>query len=307
MAFNQIIGNSRVKKILKKALANARIPNSLLFSGPDGVGKHAIAIVVAKAMNCLQKTDDACEVCTSCISISRGNFPDVMLISPEKNILKIEQMRMLKETAYLKPMIGKKRIFIVEQAEKMNAAAANSVLKILEEPPLFSHIILLTNNTYIILPTIKSRCQTLDFASVSRQDIENCLIERKVDQAQAKILALLARGNLNKALGMDWEDIQEYRQKAWEFFRFLIMGDKAAGFLKKYASRSRSQIEEELGHILEILSSFGRDLLLIKEKAQVDLLMNPDFKEKMIEMVSQSDFDWIMNFLEQIEKCLDGL
>ena len=145
MAFQNILGNLRVKTILSKALQRNRVPHSLLFVGPEGVGKMETALVVAKALNCLQKTDDSCEECVSCVAINKKNFPDVMEVSPQKDVIKIEQMRLLKSTAYLKPMVGKKRVFIVTDAEKMREEAANSLLKILEEPPSFSHIFLCTN------------------------------------------------------------------------------------------------------------------------------------------------------------------
>ena len=131
MAFQDISGNLRVKKILQKALRKGRMPNSLLFSGPGGVGKGGTALVLAKALNCEKMEDDSCDVCPSCKAISGGKFPDVMNISTEGNAIKIEQIRILKQTAYLRPMVGKRRVFIVSEAEKMTEEAANSFLKIL--------------------------------------------------------------------------------------------------------------------------------------------------------------------------------
>jgi DNA polymerase-3 subunit delta' len=186
MAFQNILGNSRVKTILSKGLKRTRIPHSLLFVGPEGVGKMETALVVAKALNCLQKFDDSCEECPSCVAINKGNFPDVMEILPEKSVVTIDQMRDLKSTAYLKPMVGKKRIFIIPDAEKVREDASNSILKILEEPPSFTHIILLTDNPYLILPTIKSRCQVLTFAPVLKEDIEKALLEKRVRSRTSK-------------------------------------------------------------------------------------------------------------------------
>lgn len=168
MAFKDILGNSRVKKILRKALQKNKVPNSMLFCGPRGIGKKDMALVLAKAMNCERKKDDACEVCASCKAINAGNFPDVLEISPEKEVIKIDQMRILRKIAYLKPMMGKKRVFVVVDADKMTEEAANSLLKILEEPPLFSYIILVAHNPFMIMSTIKSRCQVLNFSPVSK-------------------------------------------------------------------------------------------------------------------------------------------
>ncbi|MFQ6108631.1 MAG: DNA polymerase III subunit delta', partial [Candidatus Aminicenantales bacterium] len=191
MAFKDVLGNDRQKKILRRALRKGRIPNSLLFCGLDGVGKRSTALVLAKAMNCEKSSDDACEACPSCRAISRGVFPDVMVVSPEKNVIKIDQMRILKQTAYLKPMTGKKRFFIVTEAEKMNDEASNSLLKILEEPPHFSHIILISSNPDMLKPTIKSRCQTLHFQPISKEDIEKILLEKGFGKEKAKIISLL--------------------------------------------------------------------------------------------------------------------
>ncbi len=296
MAFKDILGNERQKKILKRALQKERIPNSLLFCGPEGVGKRTLALVLAKAMNCETKADDACEACSSCRAISRGNFPDVMVISPENKMIRIDQMRILKQTAYLRPMAGKKRFFIVTETDKMNDEAANSLLKILEEPPSFSHIILITSNPEMIKPTIKSRCQTLSFQPISKEDIEKMLVERGFGKERAKIVSLLVGGNLKKALNMEWEEVQSRRARAWEMLLSLYGKKKVADFLRSY-SFSRGQIKEELEELLELLSSFCRDLILIQEKGDLRLLMNPDYKQRYVKasdlLTLQKSMDWL--------------
>jgi DNA polymerase-3 subunit delta' len=307
MAFDDILGNNRTKKILKKSLQKDRIPNSLLFSGPEGVGKRDTALVLAKAMNCLKSKDDACEVCASCRAIENGNFPDVMVLSPEKNILKIEQMRAMKQTAYLKPMTGRKRIFIIDQAEKMNDEAANSVLKILEEPPSFTHIILVTHNPYLILPTIKSRCQDLNFSQISKQDIIKVLVDKGQDEEKAQIISLLVRGNLKQAVNLDWEEVQALRKKAWQLFEVVLRGKGASAFIKDYAFRPRGSVETEFVQLLEILSSFGRDLLLIKTKGKKSLLMNPDYENGLRDAETRFTLGQALEYLVKIDTALYAL
>jgi DNA polymerase III delta' subunit len=301
MAFDDISGNSRAKRILKKALQKGRVPNSLLFAGPEGVGKRDMALVLAKAMNCLQKKDDSCEVCTSCKAINNKNFPDVMMISPEKNLLKINQMREMKTTAYLKPMVGRKRIFVLEDAEKMNDEAANSVLKILEEPPVFTHIVLVTHNPYLILPTIHSRCQKLVFSPILREDIEQELVSRGEERKRAKIISLLVKGNLKQALSLDWEEVQTIRHKAWELFSAFLRGEGVSSFLKDYAFARRDSLEEEFVKVLEILSSLCRDLLLVKEGGDPELLLNPDFTAEIQEAQHFISLGQTMDFLVKID------
>ena len=306
MAFGDILGNSRAKRILRKALQKGRVPNSLLFIGPEGVGKKETALALAKAMNC-HKGDDACEVCPSCRAINKGNFPDVMVISPENSLHKIEHMRAMKHMAYLKPMVGKKRIFIVEDAEKMKDEAANSVLKILEEPPVFTYIILITNNPYVILPTIVSRCQKLNFSQILREDIEQELLARGYDGPRARIISSLVRGNLRQALTLEWEEVQALRKKAWQLFHAFLTGQGVSSFLKNYAFARRAFLEEEVGQVLEILSSFCRDLVVMKEGGSLGLLLNPDFEQEIREMQNLLNLGQIMGFLVKIDTALQAL
>lgn len=307
MAFQDISGNLRVKEILKKALQKGRIPNSLLFSGPEGVGKREMALVLAKALNCQQMEDDACEVCSSCLAISGRKFPDVMSISPEGNVIKIEHIRLLKRVAYLKPMVGKKRVFIVIEAEKMTEEAANSFLKILEEPPSFSHIILVTHNPYLILPTIKSRCQILSFSLVSREEMEKILTERGYEKEQAKLIPLLVRGNLEQALNIEWKEIQSKRKIAWELFLSLLKKKDVSDFIRNYTSSKKSFIKEELEEILEFFSSFCRDFILIQENGDFSYLLNPDFRVEFQEEAKFLSLDQLLECLRQIDFTLSAL
>jgi DNA polymerase III delta' subunit len=306
MAFKDILGNSGVKKILHRVLKQKKLPNSLLFSGPEGIGKKEAALVVAKALNCLKKSSDSCEECAHCRAINNGNFPDVMVISPAKDVLKIDQMRLLKETAYLKPMVGHKRVFIVVEAEKMNEEASNSLLKILEEPPPFSHIILVTPNPYRIIPTIKSRCQLFRFSPIPKEAIQKALVDKGFQPERAQILSLYSAGNLEKALGLDWEQVQSQRRKAWHLFLTLHKREKAAPLLKQL-STSRAVAREELEDTLKSLASFCRDVILIKEKAAPELLFNPDFERDLEELALSIPMEKAVDFLTEIDRGMASL
>lgn len=281
MAFHDIAGNSRVKKILKLSLGRQRVPNSMLFCGPQGVGKRQTALVLAKALNCLEKTDDACEECLNCRAISEGNFPDVIEIVAAGDVIKVDQMPIVKQLAYLKPMSGRRRVFIVDEAERMNEESANSILKVLEEPPLFMHILLISDNPASILQTVKSRCQTLNFSPVAKEEIEQALRESGYEEEKVRIMALLVRGNLEQALDLDWEDIQRQRQEAWELFYALISRGESSPFLRKYAFQKRNVVREDLEQTLELFSSFCRDFVLMKENSDSKLLFNPDYEDRI--------------------------
>ncbi len=307
MAFKDILGNSRVKKILRKALQKNKVPNSMLFYGPRGIGKKDMALVLAKAMNCERKKDDACEVCASCKAINAGNFPDVLEISPEKEVIKIDQMRILRKIAYLKPMMGKKRVFVVVDADKMTEEAANSLLKILEEPPLFSYIILVAYNPFMIMSTIKSRCQVLNFSPVSKEEIGKILVEKGYEEKKARIISLLVRGNLKQALSLEWEEVQDKRAKAWQLFLSLLRKGKVALFLRNYATSQRTLVRNEWEQVLEMLSSFCRDSILIKEKSDSRLLMNPDYEEDIKKEEALLSLEGLIDCLTKIDYAIYGL
>jgi len=307
MAFKDILGNSRVKKILRKALQKNKVPNSILFCGPRGIGKRDMALVLAKAMNCERKEDDACEVCPSCKAINAGNFPDVIEISPEKEVIQIDQMRMLRKIAYLKPMMGKRRVFVVVDADKMKEEAANSLLKILEEPPLFSYIILVAHNPFLIMSTIKSRCQVLNFSPISKEDIGKILVDKGYEEKKARIISLLVHGNLKQALSLEWEEVQDKRTKTWQLFLSLLRKGKVALFLRNYATSQRALVRDEWEQILEMLSSFCRDSILIKEKGDRRLLMNPDYEEEIRKEGSLMSLEGLMDCLTKIDYAIYGL
>lgn len=279
----------------------------MLFYGPRGIGKKDMALVLAKAMNCERKKDDACEACASCKAINAGNFPDVLEISPEKEVIKIDQMRILRKIAYLKPMMGKKRVFVVVDADKMTEEAANSLLKILEEPPLFSYIILVAYNPFMIMSTIKSRCQVLNFSPVSKEEIGKILVEKGYEEKKARIISLLVRGNLKQALSLEWEEVQDKRAKAWQLFLSLLRKGNVALFLRNYATSQRTLVRNEWEQVLEMLSSFCRDSILIKEKSDSRLLMNPDYEEEIKKEEALLSLEGLIDCLTRIDYAIYGL
>jgi len=304
MAFKDIYGNSHVKRILMLALERNRVPNSLLFWGQDGVGKKQTALTLAKALNCRRKRNDACDECDHCRAIEDHRFPDVFEIAPEKNVLKIDQIRDIKHFAYLRPLAGGKRVFIVQDAEKMSEDAGNSLLKVLEEPPSFSHIVLITRNIYLILPTIQSRCQLLGFSPIRKEETEVILREKGYAEEQAKLISILAEGNLEQALSLEWETVQAQRKEAWDFLLSLLQGRDASAFLRKFAYSQRWVVGEGLTQTLKIFSSFFRDLVLLKEGGDVRFMLNPDFENALRDAEGLISYNQTMDYLKRVDEAL---
>jgi DNA polymerase III delta' subunit len=313
MPFSDIPGNGRVKKILRLSLARNRAPHSLLFCGPRGIGKLKTARVLAKALNCLTLPDDACDACPNCEALNRGleeperGFPDYVEVEAETEEIKIAQMKEVREIAYFKPMIGRKRVFVINEAERLNDEAGNCLLKVLEEPPGWSHFILVTENPSRILPTIRSRCQTLAFMPVATEEIEQALRDRGFEEEQARILALLVHGNLEQALKLDWDEIQSRREETWDLFRAMVTGGEASLFLRRFAFLKKSEVKDDLKSTLELFASFCRDLVLLRDAGEPSLLLNPDYEPRLREIGGGPGFGRAMRFLEAIDTAFADL
>ena len=306
MAFKDVAGNDGIKKILRLALERRRVPSSLIFSGPAGVGKTEMASTLAKALNCQALTTDSCDACPSCRAIDRGVHPDVKVLTAEVRDVKIEQTRLLKQMAYLRPMMGKRRVFIIEEAENLNDASANSLLKVLEEPPDFSHVILVTPSAHALLPTIRSRCQTLTFAAIGREEIEKILCERDFSPEQARILALLVEGNLERALEIEWDEVQALKEDAWGIFEALSSADRSSRFLERFGAVPKA-VQEEFGRVLEVFSSFARDILLLRLGADPALLLNPDLEARLREAAPSWSRERILGVLAELDVLIGQL
>lgn len=307
MGFDDVLGNNRVKSVLRLALQRNRIPNSLLFTGPKGVGKNSLAHVLARAVNCEREKDDACEKCPTCLAIAGRRLPDVWDITPDGQVIKVEQMRSMRQAAYLRPMVGKKRVFIIDEAEKMNDESSNTVLKTLEEPPLFSLIIMVTSNAHLLLPTIKSRCQILNFSPVAKEEIKRVLVEKGYPEERAGIISLAVRGNLEEALDLEWDEVQRQRQEAWSIFRSFLGKGEVSVFLRTYALAQRNLVRKDFEKTLEFLASFCRDLILIKEKGEPSFLFNPDFKRQIESVKEEWSLEKAWECLCRVEYAISGL
>ncbi len=283
MAFKDIAGNEGVKRILRLALERGRVPNSLVLAGPEGVGKMALARTLAKTLNCAAAGTDACDDCPSCRAIDAGAHPDVMTLTVEVQKVKAEQTALVKQMAYLRPMTGRKRVFIIDDAKDMSPEAANSLLKVLEEPPSFTHVVLITDSPHRLLPTIRSRCRVLALAPIGQEVIERALAERGFDPEQARVLALLVGGNLDRAQDTAWEEVQELKENAWGLFEALLSADRAGSFLERFGAVPKA-VQEELGRVLEVFAFFARDLLLLRLGGEPGLLLNPDLEGRLREL-----------------------
>jgi len=284
--FKSIIDQKKPIRLLKNILLNSTIPSALLFTGTDGIGKSTAALAFAMACNCEggeakpnngQFADeylpvaDPCGCCRSCMKIQSGNHPDIIRVEPSGNFIKIRQIRDICNTLSLKPYEARLRIIIISDAQAMNPQAANALLKVLEEPPERTILILTSLQTFDLLPTIVSRCQNIRFSPIPREKIETFLIEKRgLNAEDAAIFSAMANGSIAKALSMTIKN----SQPNWICLRdrvLNVIGLEQTDSLSLqpiiifllFAERL-SKNKEIIQDLLEIIKTYLRDLIIYK-------------------------------------------
>jgi DNA polymerase III subunit delta' len=233
MTFRDLSGHRRLFGLLGRALRSDSLPPSLIFAGPEGVGKREAALALALAVNCLDPVDDpemgrdGCGECASCRRISRQTFPDVVTIRPEEGAsIKIDQIReVVGQTAY-RPFEGKSRVVIIDNADQMGDDAQNALLKTLEEPPARNVFVLVTARPATLLVTIRSRCCQLRFGPLAPQDLVAALMAHHgMEEHEARAAAALSGGSMARALAAGGHELAEARAVA---AGVLLEADQAA-------------------------------------------------------------------------------
>ena len=277
MSFKNILGHQRPIELLQRAMKNEKVVNSYLFLGSEGIGKKFVALQFAKALNCLggeAEGGDACDHCSSCKKIDHALHPDVSLIEPEGQNIKVDQVRQLQKGLAYRPYEGRRRVCILTAADRMAPNMSNTLLKTLEEPPLHTIIVLLANNSRFILPTILSRCQLIRFNPLPTLLVSKWLTEnRGLDEAEAHRLASLSEGSPGKALEIQ-EEIKEIPReellKDWMGLKSLSP-EKIGSWVGSLPTE-----RESLLLILEVAKTLLRDLVMMKTLKKEPNLIHSD-------------------------------
>jgi DNA polymerase III subunit delta' len=214
MLLSDISGQDAAVAVLRNALARDRLAHAYLFIGPAGVGKKQTALALAHAVQCRESNKNGCGACIGCIQVAAGTHPDLTVVSPEagKQSIAIGQVRDLQRLLYLRPVQGKKKIAILEEAHLLTPQAQSALLKMVEEPPGDALLVLLTLNSATLSRPLLSRCQQVRFAPLPTPVIEEVLIRMQgKDPATAHALALYSRGSIGRALTLDPEVFTEER------------------------------------------------------------------------------------------------
>lgn len=264
--WSTIIGNKRQIEHIRKALRGNRLPNAYLFCGLKGIGKRRVADALAQALACTavpSSGDDSCGGCAGCRKAQGFSHPDIFLIQPEQSAqaafqsIKIESMRRLQAGLQFHPLEAPSKLVIIDDADRMTEEAANSLLKILEEPMASTHFVLITSSPHLILPTIRSRCQHLSFQPLAESEITQALIARGgLAEAQALRIARLSGGSLGTALSLEADFVDAVLGRF-----FTLVGAASSADILHTAEEWKAEDPSRLPLIFDILASLYRDLL----------------------------------------------
>jgi DNA polymerase-3 subunit delta' len=317
--FSELIGNEKVKESLTHLLRSGRLPNSMLFSGPDGVGKKEFAFALARALVCTGPDVKPCRVCSACLRVARFDVPpsdkkdeykkvffdrhaDVGMVVPFNRTLLVDSIRALEKEAHFQPFEARARLFIIDNAEKMNDEAANALLKTLEEPSDTTYIILITHHPDALLSTIRSRCQTIRFSPIVEKEIEAFLIEHKKRKpSEARLAARVSGGSVGAAMMLEIDDFRSRRAFQMSVIEKAFIDPDRPALLRMAEQMNDAKNKESFEANLEILESLVRDIWLLKSAVPRNSITNFDEAEKLDLIAGQTEMKRLEYALAEIE------
>lgn len=345
MPFSDFHGNSEIVGRLREMLARDHFPHAVVLAGSLGCGKYTLALMLAQAMNCLSPLEsdglpDFCGKCTNCIRIAQSGdldarfaeavearenlretdkketrifvqtHPDVLVIPPDppQMMIKVDQVRRVIETIYYRPAEGRERIYVFSDSAFMKEAA-NSLLKVLEEPPEFATIFLLTENPGELLPTIRSRSMVFTLCALSPKEIENDLEKQHPEwkPAQRSLVALLSEGAVGRARSFDLAAHTAARDHAMAILRSALRGGEHSELFKVTESyRPGAEGREKTEALIRTLYSLLQDLAFIEAGAP-ELIRNTDIVPELKRLAESADFAWITAASDRLSEVERGM
>lgn len=261
-----IIGHEEQRRLILTSVNRDSSCHAYLFYGKEGIGKSLVANLLAKTLNCPQKTmeGECCNVCQTCREIGRGAYPDVLLIEHTKHVIKIEAIREVVKSLKLAPLLGRVRVVVIDGAEYMNLSAANGLLKSLEEPPPKTVFILLSHNYQRVLPTIRSRCIAVGFKPLTIQQIRDIVKanhEGELPEEQLLQAAQIGHGSASNAINALNETYLASRGQAFDLVHQSLTGNLTKEFFLLLDSYVK---KVPIDQSLEWLQVLFRDALVLK-------------------------------------------
>ncbi len=345
MPFSDFHGNEAVVHRLREMLGRGRLPQAVILNGTAGSGKYTLALMLARAMNCLQppSTDalpDFCGRCSNCVRIGQSldldvrfaeaveareglretdkketrifvqTHPDVLIIPPDppQMMIKVDQVRHIIDTIYYRPAEAKEKVYIFTDSAFMKEAA-NSLLKVLEEPPEFATIFLLTENPGELLPTIRSRSMTFPLGALPAEDIEAYLARQRPDwnPRQRALVARLCGGGCGRARSFDIDAYIAARSHAMVILNSALRGaDHSELFKVTETYRAGAEGRDKTEALLRTLYSLLQDLMFLNTGTP-ELVRNTDIEGDLRKLAQSVDFAWLASASDRLAEVERGM
>ena len=316
-------GNAALVSALEGMIERGRIPQTILLAGPEGIGKATLARRFAAALIGYDvhkmELDDLSTAENQTMLAEReklpsdkrnesplllGSHPDFLTFPPDGPLrqVTIQQMRELKERAALKPLKGNWRVFLIDQIERANAQAANSLLKILEEPPPHLILIMTARNAYDLLPTIRSRSIILPLARLEEAEMREFIATHDVDHPERRIA--LAEGCPGLAVTLDLEAYDQRRASMLELLKVAAGQDRFGGWMK-HSDAIAARRSEKLESYLDVLYILLGDILRAQSTGREARLRNPDIAAEISALAAAVDFEWIRKMVGKVDELVE--
>ncbi len=315
--FEDLIGNDETKLLLQRLAANDRVPQSMLFAGPEGVGKKLFAFELARILLC---GDDGCGKCSVCSRIGvfdipkpekgedydvvfLSDHPDVGMVLPYKRNLRVGAIRELEREAHFRPFEADKRIFIINDADKMNDSSANALLKTLEEPPSTTYLILITSRPDALLQTVRSRCQNIRFAPVAAKPIEDLLVSSgKFSPGDASLAARVSGGSVGKALALDINWFRQVRDSMVEVIGAALNSDNISSMLQTSEQMNDAKNKDRYEDTIAILELLVRDVFALSKGADRNSIANADVADSLLKLSTEANTAKVESWINDVEE-----
>jgi DNA polymerase III subunit delta' len=278
MGFDRLAISEQVKRMLLQAVKHQRLPPTYLFVGPAGVGKRTTAIALAKALNCPVQHGDACERCAVCLRIERRLHPDIHFVEPQGQVIKIDQIRQLREALALQAYEGRVKVAILDDVGQLTIEAGNALLKVLEEPPVQTLFVLICQHLGNLPATVASRAQIVRFGLLTHEQVLTLLRQHGREPGAAERTTCLSGGRPGAALALDLSAVLARRADALQLWTQGRSGDATVllASAEQWAKR-----KSDLDLLFEMLLSLIRDMAVSQAGGKETMLMHADIREAL--------------------------
>ena len=301
--FKDIIGHEQIIEHLQNAIGMDKVSHAYIINGPDKSGKMMLAEAFAMALQCEKHGKEACMECHSCRQALGHNQPDIIYVNHDKpNTISVDDIRtQVNNDIDVKPYSSSHKIYIIDEAEKMNQQSQNALLKTIEEPPAYAVFLLLTENAEMLLPTINSRCVMLKLRNIKDTLIRKYLMENlEIPDYKADMCTAFAQGNVGRAIMLaNSEHFNEIREEAVQLLKHIH--DMELSEIVA-AVKNISVYKLEITDYLDIIMIWYRDVLLYKATKEIDKVVFKDQLQSIKEQARKSSYEGIELILESLEK-----